>query len=92
VLSACRASEATKASWAEIDLDGKVWTIPGARMKGGKPHRVPLSREAVAILGSIRPASPDPSELIFAVQQEGKPISLTALMKALRRACRTTIP
>jgi integrase len=92
VLSACRASEATKASWAEIDLDGKVWTIPGARMKGGKPHRVPLSREAVAILGSIRPASPDPSELIFAGQQEGKPISLTALMKALRRACRTTIP
>ena len=33
VLSAARASEATKASWAEIDLDGKVWTIPAARMK-----------------------------------------------------------
>lgn len=89
VLTAARASEATKAKWTEIDLKDKVWTVPAARMKGGKPHRVPLSREAVAILHSIRPASPNSNALIFAGQREGKPISLTALMKALRRACRT---
>ena len=88
-LTAARASEATKAKWAEIDLKDKVWTVPAARMKGGKVHRVPLSRETVSILHSIRPAIPDPNSPIFAGQREGKPISLTALMKALRRACHT---
>ena len=89
-LTAARASEATKATWAEIDLEGKGWTIPAARMKGGKPHRVPLSREAVAILrlDFVQPV-PIQAHLVFAGQREGKPISLTALMKALRRACRT---
>ena len=88
-LTAARASEATKARWQEIDLDDKVWTIPGERMKGGKPHRVPLSSEALAILRSVRPRDPDPNGPVFPGQREGKPISLTALMKALRRACRT---
>ncbi len=88
-LTAARASEATMARWSEVDLTEEVWTIPGARMKGGKAHRVPLSREALAILRSCRPAQPTPDALVFAGQREGKPISLTALMKAMRRACGT---
>jgi integrase len=88
-LTAARASEATKATWAEIDFDASVWTVPAARMKGGKPHRVPLSDEALAILRSIQPTEPDAAAVVFGGQVEGKPISLTALMKALRRACRT---
>src|SRR5262249_25042487 len=90
VLTAARASEATKTTWTEIDLDDLVWTIPAARMKAGKPHRVPLSPEAVAILHSICPVSPNPGALVFAGQRAAKPISLTALMKALRRSCSTT--
>jgi len=38
------------ATWSEFDLDNRVWTIPGSRMKAGKEHRVPLSPAAIAVL------------------------------------------
>src|ERR1700716_4356475 len=41
------------ARWAEIDLDAKVWTIPPARMKAGKEHRVPLSGRAIEIIEKL---------------------------------------
>jgi integrase len=50
ILTASRTSEAIKATWAEIDLEKAIWTIPAARMKAGKEHRVPLSPRAVQIL------------------------------------------
>lgn len=53
ILTAARPSEATGACWSEIDLDEKVWTIPGDRMKAGKDHRVPLPRELVAMLEAM---------------------------------------
>jgi integrase len=56
ILTAARASEVTGATWAEIDLEEKVWTIPASRMKAGREHRVPLSPEAVAILTAHREA------------------------------------
>ena len=48
--TATRLSEATGAAWDEIDLDAKVWTIPAARMKAKREHRIPLSDAAVSIL------------------------------------------
>ncbi len=53
VLTAARSGEVRGATWAEIDLRGAVWTIPAERMKAGKEHRVPLSRQAVALLKSL---------------------------------------
>jgi integrase len=50
ILTAARTSEVLGARWDEVNLDAKVWTIPGKRMKAGKEHRVPLSERAVAIL------------------------------------------
>ena len=49
ILTAARTSEVLLAPWEEFG--GDVWTIPGARMKGGREHRVPLSDEALAALG-----------------------------------------
>lgn len=43
ILTAARSGEARGATWAEVDLEGATWTVPGARMKRGKPHRVPLA-------------------------------------------------
>src|SRR4051812_5682256 len=37
-----------------IDPDGRCWTVPAHRMKGGREHRVPLSARAVAILGAMK--------------------------------------
>lgn len=50
ILTATRSGEARGALWSEIDLDGRVWTIPGSRMKAEREHRIPLCDEAIAIL------------------------------------------
>lgn len=52
-----RPGEAAGTRWDEIDLEKRVWTIPADRMNMGKPHRVPLTDEAIAILDLIRPWS-----------------------------------
>lgn len=51
ILTAARTSEVLAARWSEFEpLEARLWTIPAARMKGGKEHRVPLSDAAMAIL------------------------------------------
>ena len=54
ILTAARTGEVTGATWDEIDLTAKVWTIPGARMKAGKEHRIPLSARAVEIIRVVK--------------------------------------
>ena len=55
ILTAARSGEVLGARWAEIDFDNAIWTVPATRMKGGRVHRVPLSRRALVILkNSIR--------------------------------------
>ena len=53
-LTACRSGEVRGMIWDEVDLQEATWTIPGSRMKAGKPHRAPLSPRAMAILGEAR--------------------------------------
>ena len=50
ILTASRPSELLGMRWSEIDLGSGIWTIPGERMKSGRPHRVPLSNRAVELL------------------------------------------
>lgn len=61
VLTATRLGEPTGAKWEEFDLDRAVWTIPAARMKSGKEHRIPLSRCAIELLQGL----PRASALVF---------------------------
>lgn len=53
ILTAARSGEVRGATWAEIDLPGRIWTVPDERMKAGKEHRVPLSDEAVKLLEAL---------------------------------------
>jgi len=53
ILTAARSGEAIGATWDEVDIDAKTWTIPGERMKAHRPHRVPLSDRAVAIVEGL---------------------------------------
>lgn len=41
------------ARWREIDLRARVWTVPGERMKSGREHRLPLPKQAVAVLSGL---------------------------------------
>ena len=43
VLTAARTGEVIGATWNEIDLLDKMWTIPASRMKASREHRVPLA-------------------------------------------------
>ena len=67
ILTAVRSGEARGARWSEID--GNVWTIPGARMKRGIDHRVPLSEPALEVLDRMRGHDTD---LIFPSVQRTK--------------------
>jgi integrase len=63
ILTATRWGEIRGARWGEIDLARRVWTIPAARMKSGREHRVPLSARAVEILEKL--AATRWSDLVF---------------------------
>ena len=70
VLTAVRSAEARLATWEEMDLDALVWTVPAARTKAGREHRVPLSSRAVEILDEARRLGVDSTrvaqgELVF---------------------------
>ena len=53
ILCASRSGEVRGATWSEIDLNTKVWTIPAERMKAEKEHRVPLSQAAIELLDAL---------------------------------------
>jgi integrase len=53
MLTMTRKSELLRSTWPEFDLDAAVWDVPKERMKMGKPHRVFLSRQALAVLREV---------------------------------------
>jgi integrase len=83
ILTVGRTGEVIGARWQEIDLEARLWTIPGSRMKAGKEHRVPLSRPALAILKPFAEAKV--SEFVFPGGRQGKPLSNMAMLKLLKR-------
>lgn len=87
ILTACRSGEVRGATWDEIDLDAKLWTIPAERMKAGREHRVPLSSAAIALLASI----PRLGDVIFHGRAKDVPLSDMSLTAALRRMGRGDI-
>jgi integrase len=52
-----RPKEAAGARWEEIDFNEKVWNIPGERMKAKRPHSIPLTDQALALLNIMKPIS-----------------------------------
>jgi integrase len=84
IMTAARSGEALGARWDEIDFQGKVWTVPAARMKGGREHRVPLSGRAMAILAEVQQARL--SDFVFPGFKRGQPLSNVALQAVLQRA------
>lgn len=81
ILTAARTSEVLEATWSEIDLDKAIWTVPAARMKAGREHRVPLSLRAVEILRIVNPLG---SKFLFPGDR-GDHLSVMAMTMLLRR-------
>ena len=83
ILTAARSGEVLGARWGEFDLEAKVWTVPAARMKAGRAHRIPLSTRALAILEKLGEVKA--GEIVFAGHKAGKPLSGMAFLMLLRR-------
>ncbi len=57
LLTWVRPGEAVRARWVDIDVENKCWNIPPEFMKMKRPHKVPLSKEALRILEKMQPIS-----------------------------------
>src|SRR5690606_20777840 len=77
--------ELRAAEWVEFDLDRAIWVIPGVRTKMRRPHRVPLSKQAVDILEGLRVVSGHGKLLFPSIRSTERPISDNTLNAALRR-------
>ncbi len=98
ILTAARSGEVRGATWAEIDIAAATWSVPGARMKAGRDHRVPLSAAAVAVLERMladyraqHEAQPAPDAYVFPGGRDRKPLSENATLALLQRMNRDDI-
>lgn len=87
ILTAARTGETIGATWDEIDLDAKIWTIPAVRMKAEREHRVPLSSHALNILNEM--AAMRLNDYVFPGNKKG--LSNMAMLSVLKRMERTDI-
>jgi integrase len=85
ILTAARTGEVRGMCWREVDLNAKVWFVPGDRMKAGKLHRVALSSAALAVLTEVRPLMKRPDDLVFPSRRQRKALSEIALSEVVRR-------
>ena len=84
ITTGCRSGEARGATWDEIDMESKTWSIPAERMKASIDHIIPLSTMAIDILERAK-ALTDNSGLVFpSPMKPNKPMKAEALLKLLK--------
>ena len=81
ILTSTRPGETLGARWDEIDLQAKTWTIPGDRMKAGKPHEVPLSPQAIRLLKAL----PQDFDFVFPGASKKKGLGEMGNMRLIRK-------
>lgn len=82
ILCAARTGETIGATWSEIDLDAKLWTVPAERMKGHREHRVPLSDRTIEILRDL--PRERGSRYVFSGAKAKAPLSNMAMLELLK--------
>lgn len=80
-----RPGELRKAEWAEVDFDKAIWSIPADKMKMGRPHKVPLSRQVIELIAEVHPLTGDGKYLFPSLQTHDRPMSENTVNCALRR-------
>jgi integrase len=90
ILTAARTGETLGATWGEIDLTERTWTIPPARIKAGKQHQVPLSDAAIAIVDKM--ARLLHGQFLFpGARAPGKPLGHMTMLRVLERMGRADL-
>ncbi len=83
ILTAARTGETLGMRWDEIDRENQIWTVPAARTKGGRTHRVPLTSRMLKILDEMEAIRSN--SFVFPGQKRDCPLSSLALVMQLRR-------
>jgi integrase len=92
ILTSTRTNEVLGARWGEFDLQEGTWIVPAERMKAGKEHRVPLSRQAAAILTRMQEfTSKNPGDFVFPGTKKDSALSNMAMLATLKRMGRTDV-
>ena len=80
-----RTSELIGAKWAEFDLEAARWDIPAERTKMRTPHIVPMARQALEVLDTLRTLTGQSEWLFPGDRNASKPMSNNTILKALER-------
>jgi integrase len=80
-----RPGELRHAEWCEFDLNAAIWSIPASKMKMRRPHRVPLSKQSLNIIGNLREVTGNGWLVFPSIRTVLRPISENTLNAALRR-------
>ena len=84
ILTAARSGEVRGARWSEIDLAAAVWTVPAARMKASREHRVPLSAAAIALLAQAKRFAGGDDGLVFPGAIKGRVMTDVSIGRPLK--------
>ncbi len=90
ILTASRTSEVLFATWSEINIDARTWTIPAERMKAKVEHRVPLPARCLELLAAAREIT-NGGEYVFPGRSPAHSLSNMVFLMALRRMNRANI-
>lgn len=82
-LTFVRTSELINMEWSEINFENKLWRIPAHKMKMALPHIVPLSKQALELIESLKPLTGN-KQFVFYNHSTAKPLSNNALLSAIR--------
>ena len=92
VMTAARSGEVRFAGWSEIGWESATWTIPAARMKARREHRVPLSDRALEVLDEAKALYGKGNALVFPSPRQGKALSDMGHVELLRRLDIDAVP
>lgn len=84
-LTFVRPGELRHAEWTEFDMQNAIWHIPANKMKMPRPHKVPLSRQALSVIADLREVTGTSRYLFPQIRSWHRPISDNTLNAALRR-------
>jgi integrase len=84
-LTFVRTGELIGAQWDEIDWERQEWHIPKERMKMKRPHIVPLSTQALALLRELYTRNGKRNFIFYSAASKDKHVSNGIVLMALRR-------
>ncbi|AWC78255.1 tyrosine-type recombinase/integrase [Serratia marcescens] len=78
-----RTQELRFARWQDIDLDKAMWEVPAEHMKMRRPHKVPLSRQAISLLKQLQPITGHHPLVFIGRNDQRKPISKESINQVI---------